>query len=98
MVRPGFCAYLSTHDSALSTAFQIHQLAFVTPGISPRRLNNRKQILHILKRLRNPLTRPQRGHRLYRLTLNFGSAAALSRKAFRDTSSLRSKSRAARSD
>lgn len=77
----------STQHSRLVARYSYpdHQLDFVTPGISPRRLKKRKQILHILNRLRNPLTRPQRGHRLYRLTLNFGSLAAFNRNAFRDT-------------
>ena len=62
-----------------------YQLDLVTPGISPRRLCNRKQIRHIWNRRKKALTRPQSGHRLYRRTENLGSAAALFRNAFRAT-------------
>jgi len=40
-----------------------YQLDFRTPGISPFRLSNRKQILHIRNRRKNPRTRPQISHR-----------------------------------
>jgi len=63
-----------------------YQLDFVTPGMFPRRLWNRKQIRHIWNRRKNARTLPHKVQRLYRRTGNFGSRAALFRKAFLATS------------
>jgi len=49
-----------------------YQLAFVTPGISPRSASSRKQILQIPNFRIYARDLPQRKHRLYLRTLNFG--------------------------
>lgn len=54
-----------------------YQLAFTTPGIFPSRASLRKQQRHISNLRIYPWGRPQIGQRLYFLTLNFGSRAAL---------------------
>ncbi len=65
----------------------LYQLDFVTPGMSPRKLRNRKQIRHMRNRRKNPLTRPQHGQRLYWREENFGSLLALFFNANLDTDS-----------
>src|SRR3989338_4162494 len=62
-----------------------HQLDFVTPGISPRRLRNLKQMRQSLNFRRNPLTRPQLGQRLYARVVNLGVILTFNRRANRDT-------------
>jgi len=62
--------------------FLNYQLAFLTPGISPRQANSRKQIRHRLKRRRYPLERPQILQRKYFLVENFGVLFDLFTKPF----------------
>jgi len=73
-VTNGICNHTNPFTNVLrvarcrsSTRWQrirtIYQLDFRTPGISPFRLNDRKQILHIRNRRKNPRTRPQISHR-----------------------------------
>ena len=65
------------HDSAL-----LYQLAFRTPGISPRSAISRKQIRQMPNFRRYALGRPQRWHRLWCRTPNFGFCRDRSIRAF----------------
>jgi hypothetical protein len=49
-----------------------YQLAFTTPGISPREASSLKHILHNWNLRMKPRGLPQSLHLLYFLTLNFG--------------------------
>ena len=51
--------------------FSYYQLAFTTPGISPRRAKSRKQSRHISNFRKKARGRPHKGQRLYSLELNF---------------------------
>ena len=53
-----------------------YQLAFVRPGICPRRARFRRQSRHMRKRRKNARGRPHSGQRLYARTLNFGGRDA----------------------
>jgi hypothetical protein len=64
-----------------------YQLALIIPGISPLRLNDRKQMRHIWNLRRYPRTLPHTGHRLYSLTLNFFGRLAFTINAVRATDS-----------
>ena len=70
---------------ALHNHGHAYQLAFRTPGTSPRKLKRRKQILHMRNRLKNPRTRPQSGQRWYAWVENLVFLAALFLRANRDT-------------
>jgi len=59
-----------------------YQLDLVTPGISPFKLNERKQIRHIENFLKYPRTLPQIKQRWYFLTANFGSRNAFAMSDF----------------
>lgn len=61
----------------LSFELLFHQLAFLTPGISPLRAISRKHILHKPKSLIYPLFFPQRKHRLRIRLENLGFFSAL---------------------
>ena len=50
----------------------LYQYACRTPGIIPCNDSSRKQIRHRPNRRRNARERPQRPHRLWTRTLNFG--------------------------
>ena len=69
----------------LPSQISLYQLAFRTPGISPFKLNRRKQIRHMRNRLKKPRTRPQSGHRWYACVGNLVLLAALFLNANRDT-------------
>jgi hypothetical protein len=60
-----------------------YQLAFRTPGIIPSSDSWRKQMRHRPKRRRNARDRPQRPHRLWTRTLNFGFRLLFSIMALR---------------
>ena len=67
--------YASVPNSStqgLTTPDQTYQLAFVMPGISPRRASSRKQIRQSWNFRKYPLGRPQRRQRVYARVENFG--------------------------
>ena len=53
-----------------------YQLAFMTPGISPFRERDRKQMRHMLNLRRNARARPQSGHRFILRAENLAGRAA----------------------
>jgi hypothetical protein len=59
-----------------------HQLALVTPGISPREASSLKHILQSLNLLIKPLGLPHSIQRLYARTLNLGFFFCFSINAF----------------
>ena len=59
-----------------------YQLDLITPGSLACEASVRKQIRQIPNFLKYPLGRPQMGHRLYLLTVNFGSLIAFVRSDF----------------
>src|SRR3954470_25029817 len=59
-----------------------HQLAFVTPGISPAWTNSRRQMRQSPNLRYTDFGRPQRRHRVYARTLNFGVRCCFSMSAF----------------
>jgi hypothetical protein len=56
----------------MSDELLFYQLAFLTPGISPREASSLKHIRHSLNLLRYPLFLPQIWHLVTTLVLNFG--------------------------
>jgi hypothetical protein len=59
-----------------------YQLDLVTPGISPFKLSERKQIRHMENFLKYPRTLPQIKQRWYFLTANLGSRNAFAMSDF----------------
>jgi hypothetical protein len=51
----------------------LYQLALMTPGMSPERARERKQMRHNWNFLRYPRGRPHRRQRVYLRTANFGA-------------------------
>src|SRR5664279_6585157 len=68
--------------SSSSLVASSHQLAFVTPGISPAWTITRRQIRHRPNLRYTDLGRPHRRHRVYPRTLNLGVRCCFSIKAF----------------
>ena len=62
----------SERKEAIGHSQQPHQLAFLTPGISPLSASSRKQIRHSPNWRRKARARPQRLQRLTLRTLNLG--------------------------
>jgi hypothetical protein len=63
-------------------SFRNHQLAFLTPGISPFQANSLKQRRQMPKRRKNALGRPHKWQRLCCLVENFGVFLDLLTNAF----------------
>gem|GEM_PF-3123043 len=59
-----------------------YQLDLISPGISPLMARFLRHILHISNFLKYALGLPQRGHRLYSLTENFGVLFAFAIRDF----------------
>src|SRR5438128_1578458 len=59
-----------------------HQLAFVTPGISPACTSSRKQMRQSPNLRYTERGRPHRWHRVYPRTLNLGLRCCFSTRAF----------------
>src|SRR5215471_21573431 len=64
-------------DVVILSARLLHQLALITPGISPASASFRKQIRHSLNFRRNPRGRPHRKQRLRCRQRSLGFFAAL---------------------
>jgi len=77
---------LTTDQTRIHTHYHptTHQLAFLTPGISPLKAASRKQSRQSEKRRIVPRALPQRSQRKYARTLYFGFLCALTSNDFFD--------------
>src|SRR5690348_9796706 len=73
---------MSAIGSVIVIASPPHHDAFVTPGTSPRCASSRRQIRHTPNLRYTDRDRPQRRHRVYERTLNFGARCCFSINAF----------------
>src|SRR5262245_14814670 len=69
---PGCCLAQCVNFNPRAPRARAYQLDLTTPGICPESASSRKQMRHMPKSRRNARGRPQRWHRLYARTLNFG--------------------------